>query len=112
MERVNENEREYRKVDSGPKYLFTGPKIDWGVLKLKPGDSLGGHYHNEVEETFYFPEGSGLIVKIDDNEFQVKEGDAFRVEPGEKHDIFNNTNNIFKLIFIKTPSLPKDKISC
>lgn len=112
MERVNENEKEYRKGDTGPKYLFTGPKIDWGVLKLKPEESLGAHYHNQVEETFYFPEGEGLIIEIDDNAYQVKNGDAFRIEPSEKHNIFNKTNNAFEIIFIKTPSLPKDKISC
>ena len=112
MERVNENNKEYRKGDSGPKYLFIGPRMDWGILKLKSGESLGNHFHNQVEETFFFPTGDGLIMMINDNEYQVKDGDAFRIEPGEKHNILNNTKNDYKIIFIKNPSLPEDKISC
>ena len=54
MERVNEKEKEFRFGDSGPKYLFRGPKHEWGIVVLKPGQTLGAHYHNEVEETFTF----------------------------------------------------------
>jgi mannose-6-phosphate isomerase-like protein (cupin superfamily) len=61
---------------------------------------------------FFFPTGGGLIMMINDIEYQVKDGDAFRVEPGEKHNILNNTKNDYKIIFIKNPSLPEDKISC
>ena len=38
-------------------------------------------------------------------------GDAFRLEPLEKHDIVNDTQEEVKLIFIKTPYLPEDKIT-
>ena len=41
MERVNETDLDYRHGDSGPKYLFRGPKIDWGVLRFLPGQELG-----------------------------------------------------------------------
>ncbi|MDI6781624.1 MAG: hypothetical protein QME49_05945 [bacterium] len=44
MERVNENEKEYRNGDAGPKYLFRGPRMEWGVLAIKPGETLGKHY--------------------------------------------------------------------
>lgn len=40
MERVNESEKEFRFGDAGPKYLFRGPRIEWGILVLKPGGSL------------------------------------------------------------------------
>ena len=36
MEKVSEGEREYRHGDSGPKYLFRGPHMEWGVMRLKP----------------------------------------------------------------------------
>jgi len=35
MEKVNENEKEYRKGNkSGPKYLMRGPKLEWGIIRL------------------------------------------------------------------------------
>ena len=110
MERANESEKTFRKVDSGPKYLFRGPMIDWGVIVLKPGEKMGVHGHNEVEETFYFVQGTPKMI-VNDVSYQVKVGDAFRIEPLEKHDIDNDTNAPVKLVFIKCPYLPDDKIS-
>lgn len=110
VHKVNEFELSYRHGDSGPKYLFRGPKIEWGVVAFTPGQSLGKHYHEEVEETFYFIEGTPLII-IEGKKFRVEVGDAFRVEPREAHDIINDTDNPTKAVFIKTPYLPKDKVS-
>ena len=110
MERANENEKTFRKGDSGPKYLMRGPKIDWGVIALNPGEKMGVHGHNEVEETFFFIQGAPKII-IDDVSYDVKEGDAFRLEPLEKHDIHNDTDSPVKFVFIKCPYLPDDKIT-
>ncbi|OIO34706.1 MAG: cupin domain-containing protein [bacterium (Candidatus Ratteibacteria) CG_4_9_14_3_um_filter_41_21] len=110
MERINESQREYRKGKSGVKYLFRGPKIDWGILRLQPREKMGLHGHREVEETFYFFSGTPKII-IDDQEYRTQEGDAFRVEPKEKHDILNDTDKVVKVVFIKCPYLPEDKIS-
>lgn len=110
MEHVNEFEREFRKGDSGPKYLFIGPRFDLGVMVLKAGETMGGHYHNEIEEIFYFPEG-GCIITINGKEIKVNDGDAFRMEVSDTHDIRNATGKSIKIIFIKCPSVPKDKIN-
>lgn len=111
MIRVNENEKEFRNGDNGPKYLERGPRIDWGVLVLKPGQTLGKHYHNEVQETFFFLEGEPL-VKVNDEEYRVKVGDVFIMEEGDKHDIKNDTDSHTKMVFIKCPYCPKDKVDC
>jgi len=111
MEKTNEREKNFRFTDSGPKYLFRGPKYEWGILIFKPGQTLGKHYHNEVEETFYFLEGSPQMV-IDEKIFRVEPGDAFRIEPKEKHDIINDTQESIRAIFIKCPYLSEDKINC
>lgn len=110
MEHTNESEKEFRKGDSGPKYLFVGPNIDLGVMLLKPGEGMSGHYHNEVEETFYFPEG-GPVITINGNDIETKDGDVFRLEPIDTHKIQNNTEKTIKVIFIKSPSIPTDKVS-
>jgi mannose-6-phosphate isomerase-like protein (cupin superfamily) len=110
MELVNENEKEYRMGDHGPKYLHRGPKIEWGVILLRPGDTLGAHYHREVEEVFYFVSGTPKMI-VNEKEYRVKVGDAFRIEPEERHDIINDTKDCTKMVFIKSPYLPEDKVS-
>jgi mannose-6-phosphate isomerase-like protein (cupin superfamily) len=109
MQRVRESECAYRGGDSGVKYLFRGPKIDWGVILLLPGQTLGRHYHEEVEETFYVLQGKATFV-VNDQELPAEEGDAFRMEPTDRHDIRNESDQPLKLVFIKCPYLPKDKV--
>ncbi|MBD3351491.1 MAG: cupin domain-containing protein [Candidatus Lokiarchaeota archaeon] len=109
VKHVNENDLEYRNKDSGPKYLIRGPNIDWGVILMKPGTKMGAHGHNEVEETFYFLSGEGNIY-INDKAYPAKAGDVYYLEPKEKHDIENTGDDDMKLVFIKHPYLPDDKI--
>ena len=109
MEKVNEYDKQFRHGDWGPKYMFRGPKVDWGVIVLKPGTSLKPHYHNQVEETFYFVDGAPKII-VNDVEHRVKVGDIFRLEPQDKHDIVNDTDSNIKAIMIKCPCLPDDKV--
>ena len=110
MERTNENEKPFRKGDSGPKYLFRGERLEWGIIVLKPGENMGPHGHSEVEEMFYFIQGTPTIL-VNDVPYKVNEGDAFRLDPLEKHDVHNDTDSIVKFVFIKCPYLPDDKIT-
>ena len=110
MNQTNEQDQEYRNDDWGVKYLFRGPKIDWGVILLKPGQTMGVHGHEEVEETFYVIQGQGKLL-MNDMPYPARPGDAFRVEPFEKHDILNDGDAEMKVVFIKVPYRPKDKIS-
>ena len=112
MERVNANELEFRKGNSGPKYLFRGPNIDWGAIRFLPGEQLGTHMHNEVEETFYFPHCAGGCAMIVDGEsFEIRPGDAFRIGPGESHNILNDGPEPLEGLFIKHLYRPHDKVS-
>ncbi len=111
MQKVTENDLAYRDGDSGVKYLMRGPMIDWGVLLVKPGETLAPHYHDQVEETFYVLRGRGLLV-VDDERIPATVGDAFRVEPTERHEIVNDGVEPLKMVFIKCPYLPEDKVDC
>ncbi|HUT73581.1 MAG TPA: cupin domain-containing protein [Armatimonadota bacterium] len=108
MQRVNETECEFRHGDSGPKYVMRGPRHEWGIIVFHPGQSLGAHRHSEVEETFYFVSGEPLMI-VDGQAHRVRRGDVFRLEPGEAHDIINDTAADTRVIFIKCPYLPNDK---
>lgn len=109
MQRVNEFELPYRGGDSGVKYLFRGPRVDWGVILLRPGESLAAHYHSEVEETFFVVRGRG-VLRSGGQEHALIPGDAYRMEPRDDHEIFNASDDDLKLVFIKAPFLPEDKV--
>ena len=109
MQKVSERELDYRGGDSGVKYLVRGPKIDWGVILMLPGQTLGGHYHEEVEETFYIVNGKGTFV-VNGEEHPAAEGDVFRMEAEDRHDIIIHSDEALKLVFIKCPYLPQDKV--
>jgi len=109
MERVNANEKEYRGGASGVKYLFRGPCIDWGVVRFAAGEELGLHKHNQIEETFYFPHCEPLMI-VEGKECRVRKGDAFRIPPGESHNIINDTGQAVDAVFIKSAYQPDDKV--
>jgi quercetin dioxygenase-like cupin family protein len=111
MEKVNEYEKEYREGDHGVKYMFRGPRTDWGVILMLPDDRLGAHFHQEVEETFYLVEGT-VKFYVNEQEYQATAGDAFRLEPEDRHDIWNDSDEPAKFVFIKCPYLPQDKVTC
>jgi len=111
MQHVNEKDLTYRNGASGVKYLMRGPRIDWGVLLLLPGETLGQHCHAEVEETFYVVQGAATLV-VNGERLAASEGDVFRMEPADRHDILNDSGAPCKLVFIKCPYLPKDKVDC
>ncbi|MFX0073470.1 MAG: cupin domain-containing protein [Candidatus Hermodarchaeota archaeon] len=88
-----------------------GPSIDWGVIFLKPGESMAekAHGHNILDETFYFIEGNGVMI-IDNDEYDAPQGSVFLCEPKEMHNIRNDSNMPIKVVFIKGEYLPEDKI--
>lgn len=110
MQHLNENDLEFRGGASGVKYLFRGPHIDWGVIVFAPGEQLGHHYHERIEETFYFVEGSGRMI-VNGQEHRIRVGDAFRLDPADRHDILNDTAAPLKAVFIKSAYDPKDKVN-
>ncbi|MDI7277905.1 MAG: cupin domain-containing protein [Anaerolineae bacterium] len=109
MEKVNEANLPFRGGESGVKYLFRGPQVDWGVILLRPGERLGAHYHEQVEETFFLLHGRVTLL-ADGQEVPLVPGDAVRLPAPERHDLQNEGEEAAKLVFIKCPYLPKDKV--
>lgn len=107
---VNENEKEYRFGDSGPKYLMRGPNIDLGIVRLLPGQSFPNHLHERIEEDFFILEGEVSIL-IDGKEVGVlKPGDLIHVPPNEAHFLENRGTVPMKALFVKAPYDPEDKV--
>jgi mannose-6-phosphate isomerase-like protein (cupin superfamily) len=108
MQKTSEEEQEAKQAEFLVRYMMRGPVLDWGLMEAEPGKTMGAHWHEEVEETFYCITGNGAFY-VNDEEFPFNAGDAIRCEPGEKHDIANTGSEPMKILFVKTPYLPDDK---
>ena len=97
---VNENEREYRFGDSGPKYLMKGPRSNFALVAFNPGQDFKAHYHNVMEENFFILEGEIDIV-VDGVVNHLKAGDLIHI---------NNYDKPMKMISTLAPYTNPDKV--
>ena len=81
---LNENEREYRFKDSGPKYLMKGPRSNFAVVQFMPGQDFEAH--------------------------NLKAGDFIHIEPGEVHYCVNNYDVPIKMVSTLAPYQEVDKV--
>lgn len=106
---INENDREYRFGDSGPKYLMQGPRSNFALVQFQAGQDFKAHYHNIMEENFFILEGEVDIV-VDGKVNRLKAGDLIHIEPGETHYVINNSRNAMKMVSTLAPYQEKDKV--
>lgn len=60
----------------------------FGMLRLRPGCSIGAHEHTGEAEMFYFVSGEGVV--LDDGErVAVKAGDTMTCMSGHSHGVEN-----------------------
>ena len=110
MEKFNEKDKSFKNGSSGPKYFIKGPYWEGGILVFNPGERLGEHWHEHVEETFYFLEGTPKMI-VNGIDYRVAAGDVFRLFVKDRHDIVNDTEKPIKAFFIKSPFNPEDKFT-
>ena len=68
---VNEEDKEYRFGDSGPKYLMKGPRMNFALVQFQAGQDFKAHYHNVMEENFYILEGEVDVYKRQPSQFRL-----------------------------------------
>lgn len=107
---INQASIPFRNDDkSGPKYVVRGPNVDFGLVKILPGEDFTTHHHVEVEEIFYTLEGECEIY-IDGEKAMLKAGDLIQVSPKWDHYLRNTGKVAWTAIFVKSPYNPKDKV--
>ena len=106
---INENEREYRFGDSGPKYILKGPRMNYALVQFQAGQDFPAHYHNVMEENFFILEGEVDIV-VDGKVNHLKEGDFIHIEPGEIHYVINKSDAKIKMVSTLAPYQEVDKV--
>lgn len=107
---LNENEREYRFGESGPKYLMKGPRMNFAVVRFLPGEDFQAHYHNVMEENFFILEGKVDIV-VDGKKNTLSAGDFIHIEPSEVHYVKNAYDAPVKMVSALAPFQEVDKVS-
>jgi len=100
----------YRFGEFGPGYIIRGPRTDYGVVFLRPGDDAGNHYHAHIEETFVALEGECTLWIDGRGRHTIRVGDVLQMEPGDQHYFVNNSAGDFRALFVKAPYDPDDSV--
>lgn|SRR5690606_37308676 len=77
--------------------------------KMPPGASEGLHYHNKSQQFFFILNGTA-IFEVEDEIFEVHEGQGFHILPKKRHRILNNTDNALEFIVISEPKSHGDRV--
>jgi mannose-6-phosphate isomerase-like protein (cupin superfamily) len=85
----------YRKV------LFTGSFSQLVAMSLQPGEEIGLESHS-VDQFIFVVKGEGLSV-MEQDEADVKEGDAVCIAAGQLHNVINTDDKAMKLFTIYSP---------
>ena len=98
-----ENEN-FRKV------LYTGMNSQLVLMALQPKEEIGMEVHPDRDQFFRFEAGQGMVY-INDNQYEVADGDAVIVPAGAEHNVVNTSDTeILKLYTIYSPPEHKDAV--
>ncbi len=106
---IDENEKEYRFGDSGPKYLMKGPRSNFALVQFQAGQDFKAHYHNIMEENFFILEGE-VDIEVDGVCHTLKAGQLIHIEPKEVHYVINRSNSVVKMVSTLAPYQEVDKV--
>jgi len=102
-------EDETTKNDNFRKVLYTGKHSQLVLMSLKPKEDIGEEIHKDTDQFFRIDAGSGKVI-INGTEHAVKDGFAFVVPAGAKHNVVNTGADDLKLYSIYSPSHHHDGV--
>ncbi|PIT87605.1 MAG: cupin domain-containing protein [Candidatus Magasanikbacteria bacterium CG10_big_fil_rev_8_21_14_0_10_40_10] len=104
IEKLTQENANFRQV------LYSGKHSQLVLMSLKPSEEIGLEVHPDNDQFFRFESGQGKVV-IDDNQYEVKDGDAVVVPAGANHNVVNvSDSEDLKLYTIYSPAHHKDGI--
>ena len=107
---INEDECEYRFGESGPKYLLKGPRMNFVLVRIRPGEDFQAHCHHVMEENFFIVEGRVDVV-VDGVKHVLNAGDLIHIEPDEVHYMVNPYGQPAKIVSTLAPFQEGDKVN-
>ncbi|HEX6377478.1 MAG TPA: cupin domain-containing protein [Nitrososphaeraceae archaeon] len=104
IEKETIDNKNFRKV------LYTSKHIQLVLMTLQPGEEIGEEVHDENDQFFRIESGHGKCI-IDDNKYEITDGDAIVIPTGSKHNIINvDANTDLKMYTLYAPPHHKDGI--
>ena len=94
------------KVGIGISEIVKGENVSFHIAVVK--DKVREHYHKERDEIYYIVKGKG-ILKIDDEESAVTDGDVILIPKGSKHSLRNLEVEPLILVFISAPPFAPER---
>ena len=89
--------------------LYTGQHEQVVVMSLQPNEDIGEEIHEIVDQFLRIEEGGGKVI-MNGEEHVIKDGDAFVVPAGTKHNVINTSSEkALKLYTIYSTPHHKDK---
>lgn len=90
--------------------LYTSKHSQLVLMSLKPQEEIGKEVHPDNDQFFRIESGHGKCI-IDDNEYEINEGDAIIIPAGAMHNIMNTDRTAgLKMYTIYSPAHHKDRI--
>ncbi|MFC1946280.1 cupin domain-containing protein [Chloroflexota bacterium] len=79
--------------------------IDFGAAcgMMGPGHQNAYHYHEKHESIFFVLGGEATVI-VEDKEYVLKSNDVMYVAPGEKHQIINKSDQVYRYLEFQIPS--------
>jgi mannose-6-phosphate isomerase-like protein (cupin superfamily) len=88
--------------------LYTGKHSQLVLMSLQPKEEIGLETHSENDQFLRFEGGNGAVF-IDDNRYEVTDGDAVIVPAGARHNVVNlSDSEQLKIYTIYSPPHHKD----
>ena len=74
-------------------------KLKMGHTTIYATGRTTGHAHDDVEEVYYVVSGEGTM-RVGDDEFPIRTGDAVYVPPGEHHTTYQTGNTPLTVVWV------------
>ena len=79
------------KEHSDNKHIVRRDNLKMGLISVRPHDALPVHTHADEDQLYYILEGEGTI-RMNDQEFDLKPGNAVTIPPGVAHGVRNESD--------------------
>ena len=100
-DRTKDN-KNFRKVE------YTGKHTQLVLMSIPPGEEIGMETHRGIDQFFRVDGGHGKCI-IDGHTYLIKDGDAFIVPAGAKHNVINTSDTAaLSLYTLYSPPHHKD----
>lgn len=88
--------------------IYTGKHSQLVLMSLHPNEEIGLETHHENDQFLRFEGGHGTVF-VNDNRYEVTDGDAVTVPAGARHNVVNVSNSEqLKIYTIYSPPHHKD----